>query len=101
MLNKKVIIPLIVVIVVAVIVAISMRGNGGDQGTSVTVEPAGRNTVIQTVTATGKIQPMTQVNISADVSAKITRLDVDEGDWVEKGTLLLQPRPTRTWSRRT
>ena len=90
MLKKKVIVPLILVVVVAVIVAVSMRGNGDDHGTSVTVEPVGRHTVIQTVTATGRIQPMTQVNISADVSAKITRLDVNEGDWVEKGTLLLQ-----------
>jgi len=90
MFKKKVIIPLIVVVVVIVIAVVSMRGNGETHGISVTVEPAGRHTVIQTVTATGKIQPMTQVNISADVSAKITRLDVNEGDWVEKGTLLLQ-----------
>jgi len=90
MFKKKVIIPLIVVVIVIVIAVVSMRGNGETQGISVTVEPAGRHTVIQTVTATGKIQPMTQVNISADVSAKITRLDVKEGDWVEKGTLLLQ-----------
>lgn len=90
MLKKKVIIPLIVVLVVVVIAWVSLRGRSDDVGISVTVEPAGRHTVIQTVTATGKIQPMTQVNISADVSAKITRLDVKEGDWVEKGTLLLQ-----------
>ena len=90
MLKKKVIIPLILVALVVVIVAFSMRGTDNHQGIRVTVEPAGRHTVIQTVTATGRIQPMTQVNISADVSAKITRLDVNEGDWVEKGTLLLQ-----------
>ena len=90
MFKKKVIIPLIVVVIVIVIAVVSMRGTGETQGISVTVEPAGRHTVVQTVTATGKIQPMTQVNISADVSAKITRLDVNEGDWVEKGTLLLQ-----------
>lgn len=40
--------------------------------------------------ATGKIQPVTQVNVSADVSAKITRLLVQEGDWVEKGQLLVE-----------
>jgi len=90
MLKKKVIIPLVVVVVVVVVAALSLRGNGDHDGISVTVEPAGRHTVIQTVTATGRVQPMTQVNISADVSAKITRLDVKEGDWVEKGTLLLQ-----------
>jgi len=90
MFKKKVIIPLVVVVVVVVVAGVSLRGNGDHEGISVTVEPAGRHTVVQTVTATGRVQPMTQVNISADVSAKITRLDVKEGDWVEKGTLLLQ-----------
>lgn len=46
--------------------------------------------IVQTVVATGRIQPVTQVNISADVSAKITRLAVKEGDWVEKGQFLLE-----------
>jgi HlyD family secretion protein len=43
---------------------------------------------VQTVTATGRIQPKTQVKISADVSAKIIQLPVKEGDWVENGDLL-------------
>jgi HlyD family secretion protein len=46
--------------------------------------------IIQKVNATGKIQPKTQINISADVSAKITQLHVAEGQWVEKGTLLVE-----------
>ena len=90
MLKKKVIIPLIVMIVIAVVAFVSLRGNGGDHAIVVTVEPAGLHTVVQTVTANGRIQPMTQVNISADVSAKIIRLEVNEGDWVEKGSLLLE-----------
>ena len=64
--------------------------NGGPEGVEVEVAPVATMTVVETVDATGRIQPRTQVNISADVSAKITRLDVDEGDWVDKGTLLLQ-----------
>ena len=88
--KKKVLISLVVVVIAAVVAALSLRGRGGDEAIAVSVEPAARHTVVQTVTATGRIQPMTQVNISADVSAKITRLDVAEGDWVEKGTLLLQ-----------
>ena len=64
--------------------------NGGPEGVEVEVEPVARMTVVETVDATGRIQPKTQVNISADVSAKITRLEVDEGDWVDKGALLLQ-----------
>jgi HlyD family secretion protein len=49
-----------------------------------------RAEIIQKVNATGNIQPDTQVKISADVSAKITRLDVNEGDWVEKGDFLVE-----------
>ncbi len=64
--------------------------NGGPEGVEVEVAPVAKMTVVETVDATGRIQPKTQVNISADVSAKITRLEVDEGDWVDKGALLLQ-----------
>ncbi|MCP3962293.1 MAG: efflux RND transporter periplasmic adaptor subunit, partial [bacterium] len=46
--------------------------------------------IVQTVTATGKIQPETRVKISADVSAKITELAVKESGWVEKGDFLLE-----------
>jgi HlyD family secretion protein len=49
----------------------------------------GRQKIVQTVSATGKIQPEIQVEISADVSAKIIRLPVTEGQWVEKGTFLV------------
>jgi len=88
--KKRVILGLAVVTVVAIVVAFASFGRGRrDNGIEVEIEDVGRRTVIQTVTAPGNIQPMTQVNISADVSAKITHLEVDEGDWVEKGSLLV------------
>jgi len=62
----------------------------GTEGVEVEVAPVATMTIVETVDATGRIQPKMQVNISADVSAKITRLEVDEGDWVEKADLLLQ-----------
>jgi HlyD family secretion protein len=46
--------------------------------------------IIQTVNANGRIQPKTQIKISADVSAKIVVLAVEEGDWVEEGQLLVE-----------
>jgi HlyD family secretion protein len=49
-----------------------------------------RNKIVQKVNANGKIQPKTQVKISADVSAKITNLPVEEGQWVEAGALLVE-----------
>jgi HlyD family secretion protein len=79
----------IVVVVVAAGLTLATR-DGGVEGVEVEVEKVGRREVVQTVTATGKVQPMIQVNISADVSAKITRLEVEEGDWVEEGTLLVE-----------
>ena len=84
-------------VILAVVVVLGGGGlllfrlqNGGPEGVEVEIEPVARMTVVETVDATGRIQPKTQVNISADVSAKITRLEVDEGDWVDKGALLLQ-----------
>ena len=84
---------LLLVVAAAVVVGGSLawsakKKNG--KGLEVQAEPVTKREIVQTVTATGRIQPVTQVNISADVSAKITRLEVKEGDWVEKGTLLLE-----------
>lgn len=45
--------------------------------------------IVQKVSATGKIQPRTQIKISADVSAKIKKLGVVEGQWVDKGAFLV------------
>ena len=49
-----------------------------------------RQKIVQMVNATGRIQPKTQVKISADVSAKIMILAVEEGDWVEEGQFLIE-----------
>lgn len=62
----------------------------GPEGVAVETEPVETRTIVQKVSATGRIQPSTKVNISADVSAKITKLAVREGDLVEKGTFLLE-----------
>jgi HlyD family secretion protein len=78
------------VVVAAVVVAVWQARGRGPRTTRVETAPVERRELIQTVSATGRIQPKTQVNISADVSAKITRLPVEEGDWVEKGSLLVE-----------
>jgi HlyD family secretion protein len=78
---------LAVVVVAALAVAAKSRG---PKGLEVQTEKAGRHEVVQKVNATGRIQPKTQVKISADVSAKIKRLGVIEGQWVEKGAFLVE-----------
>ncbi len=88
--KKKLLIGLpIIVVLVAAGLTMATR-NGGIEGVEVEIEAVGLRQVVQTVTATGKVQPMIQVNISADVSAKIIRLEVEEGEWIEQGTLLVE-----------
>ena len=59
------------------------------KGLEVQTARAGRQEIVQKVNATGKIEPKTQIKISADVSAKIKKLAVKEGQWVEKGAFLV------------
>ena len=68
-------------------VVVSNRGEELEEVQTATVE---RQRIVQKVNATGRIQPKNQVKISADVSAKITRLGVEEGDWVEEGQFLVE-----------
>ncbi|HLW34821.1 MAG TPA: efflux RND transporter periplasmic adaptor subunit [Chthoniobacterales bacterium] len=59
----------------------------------VTTEKAVRKTILQTVSATGKIQPETEVKISPEVAGEITELPVDDGMKVKKGDLLVKIKP--------
>jgi HlyD family secretion protein len=77
------------VLVVVVVSGMAMRGRG-QKAMEVETGKVDRQKIVQMVDATGKIQPKTQVKISADVSAKIIRLPVVEGQWVEKGALLVE-----------
>lgn len=61
--------------------------------TEVTTEKVERRTIIETVTASGKVQPEIEVKISPDVSGEIVELNVKEGDRVKKGQLLAKIRP--------
>jgi HlyD family secretion protein len=88
--KKKITIIVIAVIVIAAIIFFISSKKKGDPSNSVQTAKAEKVKIVETVTATGHIQPVTQVKISADVAAKITRLNVKEGDWVEKGALLVQ-----------
>ena len=60
---------------------------------SVTTEKAARRTIVQTVTATGKVQPETEVKISPEVAGEITELPVTDGMNVKKGDLLVRIKP--------
>lgn len=79
----------IVVLLVIVFVGLSKAGViGKEEGTKVSVEAVKNSTIIETVTASGKIYPEVEVKISPDVSGEIVELAVAEGDTVRKGQLL-------------
>lgn len=66
---------------------------GRDKGTRVSVENAASRLVIESVSASGKIQPETEVKISSEVSGEIIALYVKEGDSVTRGQLLAEINP--------
>ena len=78
------------VVAVVVVAGGFVLSSGEQELLEVETATVGLETIVQKVNATGRIQPKTQVRISADVSAKIMALHVEEGDWVEEGQLLVE-----------
>jgi HlyD family secretion protein len=60
---------------------------------TVQTEKVARRSIIETVVANGKIQPVLQVKISPEVSGEIIELPVKEGQSVKKGDLLIKIKP--------
>ena len=94
--NKK----LLKILVPAVIILLIFAAAGKKAGwfgkgvtVKVAVENAEKRTIIESITANGKIQPEKEVKISPEVSGEIVELTVKEGDHVEKGQLLLRIKP--------
>jgi HlyD family secretion protein len=78
-----------VLLLIIVLIVASKR----EKPTLVTTEKAVRRTILQTVSATGKIQPETEVKISPEVAGEIIELPVEDGMQVKKGDLLLKIKP--------
>jgi len=85
-----IILGIVALIIVFVIIA-KTRGSNND----LTVQTAKvtRQTIIETIDASGKVQPEKEVKISADISGEIIELSVKEGDKVKKGDLLVRIKP--------
>ncbi|TDQ07554.1 efflux RND transporter periplasmic adaptor subunit [Pedobacter metabolipauper] len=81
-------------VIIALLVIAKLTGLiGGEKIEKVTIEKTTDRKVIETVTASGKIQPETEVKLSSEVSGEVTELLVKEGDVVKKGQLLCKVRP--------
>ena len=85
---KKKIVWILVILAVIVLVLVGLKKAGiiaKDEGIKVSAEKAMKRTIIETVTASGKIYPEIEVKMSPDISGEIVELTVQEGDSVRKG----------------
>ena len=88
--NKKrniIVISILVLIVAGIFLKFVF--SSGVKPVEVTVEPVAKREIVHKVTASGKIQPEKQVEISANISALIMEISVDEGDSVMMGQHLI------------
>ncbi len=76
------------VLILFLVIAKSAGWIGKKEGTKVSVAKADLKTIVETVSANGKIQPEVEVKISSDVSGEVKQLFVKEGDSVIAGQLL-------------
>ena len=84
----------IIVSVLIVVLLVAAKWFGGrTEATTVQIEQANVRTIVERVSASGKIQPEVEVNITAEVSGQIIALPVKEGDQVTQGDLLVQINP--------
>lgn len=78
---------------IAVLIVAGKWFGGRETLEQVDAEQVAVRDIIERVSASGKIQPEIEVNITAEVSGQILELPVKEGDRVEKGDLLVQINP--------
>lgn len=92
--NFKIILGVILGLIILLFI-LSKAGVFGDRDNSIEVETAKAKeiTIVETVSATGKIQPEIEVKISSEVSGEIIALPVKEGQVVKKGDLLVRINP--------
>ena len=84
-------------LVVAVGVGVSAltAARRGNRATDVRLEAVSQRDLVALVTASGKIEADTKVDVSSDITGRIVKITVHEGDRVEKGQLLVQIDPAQ------
>ncbi|NQV49735.1 MAG: efflux RND transporter periplasmic adaptor subunit [Candidatus Marinimicrobia bacterium] len=92
--KKKIIIIVLAVVTIGVVGFFAVKK---EKGNSKEVQSAKveRGQVVHKVAASGRIQPVVEVDVSADVAGRVIKMAVKEGDWVEKGQFLAQLDATR------
>ena len=79
---------LVIIGVPVLIIASILKAKNKPKGQEVNLEKVERRDIVETVSASGKIFPETEIRISSDVSGEIVELYVKEGDSVRTGQIL-------------
>lgn len=94
--NNKFLLGLGIALAILLIVAVVGKKQGwiGKGNTlELAVEKSAKRSLVETVTASGKINPQTEVKLSSEVSGEVIQLNVHEGDSVKKGKLMAVINP--------
>ncbi|MDG1279370.1 MAG: efflux RND transporter periplasmic adaptor subunit [Algoriphagus sp.] len=83
----------IVVLIIFAVIARKAGWVGGVKELEVEVSKAAKTKIVEKVSASGEIQPEVEVKLSPDVAGEIIELNIEEGDSVEMGKLLVKIRP--------
>jgi HlyD family secretion protein len=91
------------IILLVLLIIIAFTKKGGNAGIKVLTELPEKRTIIETVSANGKIQPEKDIKISPYISGEVVELFVKEGDKVSKGDLLakIDPKIYQTYYEQT
>ncbi len=82
------------ILLIVVIVGKKQGWLGKGETLQVAVDKTAKRSLIETVTASGKINPQTEVKLSSEVSGEVIQLNVKEGDSVKRGQLLCVVNPS-------
>jgi len=94
-LNKRRNVILVVsgILIVTILVVLAINKGSDRSGIKVTAEKAEKRTIVEIVSANGKIQPEKDIKISPYISGEVIELFVKEGDQVKMGDLLARIDP--------
>ncbi len=91
--RRKTLLYVLIGVLGLLIVAAVWKARQKPKGEEVNVEKVQKRTIRETVSASGKVFPETEVKISSDVSGEIVELYVEEGDSVVAGQVMAKIRP--------
>ena len=76
------------IVLVVLILGVTSAMKSRNKATEVRIEKVQRRDLVASVTASGQVQPHTKVDVSADITGRVVRLGVKEGQMVTRGQVI-------------